>query len=369
MRIGFDAKRYFLNKSGLGNYSRDLVRVMEQYYPENDYIKYTPKINGTGISDNSIRLPQGRLNTFLPSIWRNKWIVEDLKKDDIDIYHGLSGEIPMGLAKNGIKSVVTVHDLIFLKFPELYKPIDRYIYNRKFKRATQEADKIVAISQQTKRDIMEFYGIDSHRIDVIYQGCHPAFKIQKTAEQKELLRAKYKLPQNFVLNVGSIEPRKNAFQIVKAVEQLDIPLLIIGKETIYSKGIKEYIHANGLQHKIHILQGFNMEELSTIYAMAELFIYPSKYEGFGIPIIEALYSGTPVITTNSGVFPEAGGPFSYYIDPQNTEELSYAIQSVLENSIMRQEMISKGLEFVQQFNDDKIAAQWNGIYTNLNGSI
>src|SRR5690606_23752442 len=144
-------------------------------------------------------------------------------------------------------------------------------------------------------------------------------------------------------NVGSIEPRKNAFQIVKAVEQLDIPLLIIGKETIYSKGIKEYIHANGLQHKIHILQGFNMEELSTIYAMAELFIYPSKYDAFGIPILDSVYSGRPVMTTQSGVLPGAGGPFSYYIDPQNPEQLSYAIQSVLEKSSMRHAMISTGL--------------------------
>lgn len=365
MRIGFDAKRYFLNKSGLGNYSRDLVRILETYYPENTYLKYTPKTNLSKIEDKTIRLPQGKLKNGLSSLWRNKWIVDDLARDHIDIYHGLSGEIPHGLHKKGIKSVVTMHDLIFLKFPELYKPLDRYIYNRKFKRATLEADKIVAISEQTKRDLMEFYYIREQQIEVVYQGCHPAFKIQKTTSEKEILRKKYNLPTRFVLNVGSIEPRKNAFHIVKAVESLDIPLVIIGKETKYSKEIQSYIHAKGLQKKIFILQGFTMEELSTIYAMAEAFVYPSKYEGFGIPIIEALYSGTPVITTISGVFPEAGGPLSYYVNPEDIEELRYAIQSVVENTTMREEMIGKGLEYVQQFNDDNIAAQWNKIYIDL----
>lgn len=365
MRIGFDAKRYFLNKSGLGNYSRDLVRILETYYPENTYLKYTPKTNLSTIEDNTIKLPQGKLKNKLSSLWRNKWIVDDLARDHIDIYHGLSGEIPHGLHKNGIKSVVTMHDLIFLKFPELYKPLDRYIYNRKFRRATLEADKIVAISEQTKRDLMEFYNIREQQIEVVYQGCHPAFKIQKTTSEKEILRKKYNLPTRFVLNVGSIEPRKNAFHIVKAVESLDIPLVIIGKGTKYSKEIQSYIQAKGLQKKIFILQGFTMEELSSIYAMAEVFVYPSKYEGFGIPIIEALYSGTPVITTNSGVFPEAGGPFSYYVNPEDIEELCYAIQSVVENTTMREEMIGKGLEYVQQFNDDKIATQWNKIYTDL----
>lgn len=365
MRIGFDAKRYFLNKSGLGNYSRDLVRILEQYYPENDYIKYTPKINKLGFVDNNTKLPQGKFNTIFSSLWRNNWIVNDLERDKIEVFHGLSGEIPVGLSKKGIKSVVTIHDLIFLKFPELYKSLDRKIYDKKFRYAVHHADKIVAISEQTKRDIVEFYNIDDKSIEVVYQGCHPAFKTQKTNDEKETLRRKYNLPQNFVLNVGSIEPRKNAFQIVKAIEHIDIPLVIIGKETKYSNEIKAYIHSKGLQNKVLMLQGFTMEELSIIYAMADVFVYPSKYEGFGIPIIEALYIGTPVITTNSGVFPEAGGPFSYYINPENIEELRYTIDTVLNNSMMQQEMITKGLEYAQQFNDDKIASQWNGIYQSL----
>lgn len=365
MRIGYDAKRYFLNKTGLGNYSRDLVRIMQEFYPKNDYFKYTPKIKDSALSDNMIRVPNGILNCLFPSLWRNKWMVKDLVVDKIDVFHGLSGEIPQGLKHTKIKSVVTIHDLIFLKYPELYKPIDRFLYNRKFKYAVNNADVIVAISEQTKRDIIEFYKIDANKIKVIYQGCHPAFKTEKSEEVKEKIRQKHNLPRKFVLNVGSIEPRKNAFQIVKAIENLDIPLVIIGKDTKYSDQIRQYVEQNDLQNRVQILQGFTMDELATIYSMAEIFIYPSKYEGFGIPIIEALYSGTPVITTNSGVFPEAGGPFSYYINPENIEEISYAITSILSNETMRKDMIEKGLDFVQRFNDEVIAQKWDQVYQSL----
>lgn len=369
MRIGFDAKRYFLNKTGLGNYSRDLIRILEQYYPEHDYIKYTPKVGDNVLFDATLKkttkLPIGRFNNLFPSLWRNNRIVSDLKRDGIEIFHGLSGEIPQGLKERNIKSIVTIHDLIFLKYPELYKPLDRYIYNKKFKYAVQNADKVIAISEQTKKDIMKFYGIPSERIDVIYQGCHPAFKEKKSEEEKELLKKKYNLPNNFILNVGSIEPRKNAFQIVKAIENIDIPLVIIGKGKAYAEQIKQYIKQKGLQQRVHLLQGFTMQELSTIYAMADIFVYPSLYEGFGIPIIEALYTGVPVITTNSGVFPEAGGPFSYYINPNNIDEIQYAINTILSNTKMRNEMIENGLVYVQRFNDDVIAHQWNRLYRSL----
>lgn len=365
MRIGYDAKRFFLNKTGLGNYSRDLVRLLEFYYTENKYIKYTPKIGNTYKEDASTKLPTSFLSKLAPSLWRNSWIKSDLIRDNIDIFHGLSGEIPKGLRNTSIKSVVTIHDLIFLKFPELYKPIDRFLYNQKFKYAVQNADKVIAISEQTKKDIVDFYNIDSKKIDVIYQGCHPAFKTTHTQDAKDNLRKKYNLPDKFLLNVGSIEPRKNAFQIVKAIEHIDTPLLIIGKETAYSNEIKEFIKDKGLQNRIFLLQGFSMEELATIYSMAEIFIYPSKYEGFGIPIIEALYSGTPVITSNSGVFPEAAGPSSCYVDPENITEISTAIQELLNDSNKRQTMKEEGLAYVQRFNDDTLADQWNKVYVEL----
>lgn len=365
MRIGYDAKRYFQNRSGLGNYSRDLVRMLNTQYPSNDYILYTTK-NPKAATAYEVRYPQHNLlNSLFPSVWRSRSIVHDLKKDKIDIFHGLSGEIPLHLNAQGIKSVVTIHDLIFLRHPELYKPLDRLIYTKKFKYAVAHADKVVAISKQTKQDIVHFFQIPEDKIEVIYQGCHEAFKQQKTQDKLADIRQRYDLPEDFILNVGSIEPRKNAFQIVKAIETIDIPLVIIGKETPYAAQIKAYVERKNLTKKILFRKVEGMDDLASIYKLAKAFVYPSTYEGFGIPIIEALYSGTPVITTNSGVFPEAAGAFSYFIDPKNIEEIRYAIQSVLNSTSMQLEMAEKGLVYAQQFNDDILAAQWMDCYQRL----
>lgn len=367
--IGFDAKRYFLNHTGLGNYSRDLIRILETYYPENTYYKYTPKIpqelSSEQLLEGNIHLPKGAFSKIFPRFWRNFEIVKDLRKDHVDLFHGLSGEIPVGLQEAEIKSVVTIHDLIFLHFPELYSSVDRWIYDKKARFAVKNADKIIAISEQTKNDIINFYDVPESKIDVIYQVSHPAFKKPKSESEKLAIRDKFNLPQNFLLNVGSIEPRKNAFQIVKAVETLDIPLLIIGKETAYSDTIKEYVSKNGLESKVIFKKGLTMDELAVIYSLANVFIYPSKYEGFGIPIIEALYSGTPVITSNSGVFPEAGGPNTRYVNPNNIEELQSAIIDILSDQKLAKEMSISGINYAQRFNDDVIAKQLYNVYTRL----
>lgn len=368
MRIGFDAKRYYLNSTGLGNYSRDLIRMLETYYPAHSYFKYSPRLPDKLLHNSNltnVKLPHRAVHKLLPSLWRNSGIIRDLRADGIDLFHGLSGEIPIGIHRSSIKTCVTIHDLIFLKHPEWYKPIDRTVYNKKFNYAALHADSIIAISEQTKNDIIEYYNIPPEKISVIYQGCHPAFKKARSEQEKDVLRQKYKLPSQFVLNVGSIEPRKNAIQLVKAVENLEVPLVLIGKDTKYSSEIKTYIQQKSLSNRIFMLQIDTMEELATIYAMADIFVYPSLYEGFGIPIIEALYSGTPVITNRSGVFPEAGGPFSYYIDPKNTAELTYAIESVLGNSNMRKQMIQKGKEYVRRFDDTQIVNQMMETYQTI----
>ncbi len=370
MNIAYDAKRYFLNKTGLGNYSRDLIRILETHYPENNYIKYTTKLGGGDFlnsqrSTNATRLPQGLINKVFPSLWRNSRIVNDLIQDKIDIYHGLSGEIPINLRQTTIKSITTIHDLIFIRYPELYKPIDRYIYNQKSKHAVSQSDKIIAISQQTKSDLIDTYNISEDKIEVIYQTCHASFKNKKTEEEKDVIRSKYNLPRHFILNVGTVEPRKNAFQIVKSIEKLDIALLIIGRKTNYAKEIMHFVERKGMAKRVIFMEGLSMQELATIYAMADLLVYPSKFEGFGIPIIEALYSGLPVITSNSGVFPEAGGPSSCYIDPEDIDAIQSAIESILSSESTRAKMVSDGLEFAKRFDEDRIASQLIQCYKNM----
>jgi glycosyltransferase involved in cell wall biosynthesis len=362
MKIGFEGKRVFHNKTGLGNYSRDLIRMVSLYFPENTYFLYNPKKsketlfvpNETNVFEKNPRIA---FYKKFYNIWRQRGVVKDLEIDNIKLFHGLSGELPSGLKAKGIKSIVTIHDLIFIRYPNLYSFFDRKIHLYKFKKAAKNADLIVAISEQTKSDIIKFLGVDSSKIKVIYQGCNAIFKTTFSNESKEKVAQKYQLPEKFVLNVGTIEERKNALTIVKAIKDLDISLVLIGKETTYANQIHEYIKENHLHDRVHFLKGITTEELATIYQLATVFVYPSIFEGFGIPIIEALFSKTPVITNKNGVFPEAGGPNSLYIEPFDLADLQHKIQQILTDEALSTKMKEEGFEFAQKFNDELIAYQ------------
>ncbi len=370
MKIGFEAKRVYHNTTGLGNYGRDLIRSLTAFYPQNHYFLYNPKKRHDPLftAENPIVVEKLPSNTFyrrFHNYWRQKGIINDLLKDEITVFHGLSGELPFGLKKRKIKSVVTIHDLIFVRYPKLYSFFDRQIHFFKFRKAAKNADIVVAISEQTKQDIIEFLKIDADKIKVIYQSCHSAFKKEYASEEKEAVRLKYNLPENFILNVGTLEERKNIFPVVKAIRDIDTTLVLVGKETSYSDAIKKYIKEYNLEERVFFLKHVEIEELAMLYQLATLFVYPSLFEGFGIPIIEALYSKTPVITTNYGVFPEVGGPASVYIDPSDVNALKEKIKWLNSNDMLRAQIIEEGYAYVQKFSDIEIARQMMALYKSI----
>ena len=370
MNIGFEAKRVYHNTTGLGNYSRDLVRILQRYAPQNHYFLYNPKASKNLLFQNPgpevvEKRPSGAFYTFFSNLWRRFGIIGDLKRDHIEIFHGLSGELPVGLDKAGIKSVVTIHDVLFLRYPEFYSFIDRNIYYRKFKHAAEAADCVIAISEQTKRDIVQYLGIPESKITVVYQGCHQAFKERYSATQKEALIKKYQLPKQFILNVGTIEARKNILVAVKALKNIDTTLVLVGRKTAYTKEITTFIAEHNLHQKVIFLSGLSPEELAMLYQLADLFIYPSLFEGFGIPIIEALFSNTPVITSVGSCFPEAGGPSSCYINPTGVDEVTEAIRKILGDKALQQKMVEDGNAYAQKFTDETIAKNLLKVYQAL----
>jgi glycosyltransferase involved in cell wall biosynthesis len=179
------------------------------------------------------------------------------------------------------------------------------------------ADKIIAISEQTKRDIIEFLKVPESKIEVIYQGCHKAFKEQQSPELIQQTKEKYQLPERFILNVGTIEDRKNLLNVVKAISGTEIPLVVVGRKTKYYQKIETFLKKNKMEKQVLFLEGVSMDELAVIYKLADIFVYPSFFEGFGIPVIEALFSKTVVVTSNTSCLPEAGGKDSVYINPDN----------------------------------------------------
>ncbi len=370
MRLGFDAKRYFHNTTGLGNYSRDTIRILNKAYPELSLTLFNPKPAGNAMlakyaNPSAIReiTPTSRLFKWLSSLWRTGPIIRQLKQNKVQVYHGLSNELPIGMQHSGIKSVVTIHDLIFMRYPKWYRWFDRSIYKLKFRYACKIADSIIAISEQTKTDIIDYFGIDPSKIHVIYQGCHPGFQQALSPAYLQEIRAKYNLPAQFILNVGTIEDRKNLLTLLKAIKPLEeVNLLFIGKKKPYAKQVFDYIATNNMSERVKHVSGVNMNDLVAIYRCATLFVYPSVFEGFGIPIIEALFSQVPVITSTGSCFTEAGGPSSVYVDPFDSEALRRAIKSIYNDSETRARMATEGFKFAQKFKDEHIALQLHKHY-------
>ncbi len=365
MNIGFDGKRATQNLTGLGNYSRYIVRLLVKFQPQNHYIIYALKTPVPALEIHRVEYQYAKKRSS-KSFWRSYGMVNTFVKHKIDLFHGLSNEIPYGLKRAGIPSVVTIHDLIFIRHPEYYSLIDRLIYKFKFRHAALYADKIIAISQQTKLDLIQYFGVKADRISVIYQNCDAIFHKIIPQKVRNTIIEKYALPERYLLNVGTIEERKNLLLIVKALSKIEnIHLVVAGKETKYTQTVKEFISANKLKERVHFLHNVAYVDLPAIYQQAEMFIYSSRFEGFGIPIVEALHSDIPVIAAKGSCLEEAGGPNSVYVDPDDEIELSKQIKSILENKEKRTHMVHSGRQYLEKFDNKKIADQILKLYQNI----
>lgn len=374
LTIGYDAKRAVSNGTGLGNYCRTLLNDLGTIDTTDSFRLYVPDLGRDDLRSQldmprnmSFVTPANKLVKPLRSLWRIKGIVNDLKRDGVDIYHGLTGELPLGLSEAGIKSVVTIHDLIFMRCPEYYNPVDVAIYKWKFRNTCKQADRIIAISECTRRDIMELGEIDDSRIHVVYQSCDTRFRQQVSPEQKQDVRARYSLPKRYVLFVGTIEERKNALLAAQALPYLsdEIHLVLVGRQTAYAKTIFSFARQNGLANRIHMLSGVPTSDLYAIYQQAECFVYPSRYEGFGIPVIEAIQSRLPVIACTGSCLEEAGGPDNVYVDPDEPQEMAMAIKSITDNPDAARQIVTRSLDYIRRFENGNVAQEMLNVYRSL----
>ena len=372
--IGFDAKRIVRNGTGLGSYGRTLVNDLAQrqdlalrlYAPDKGRDDLRSQI--VERPNVSFCYPHFSSSIHLPSSWwRMKGVVTDLQRDGVQLYHGLSGELPIGIRKSGIRSVVTIHDLIFLRHPEFYNWVDTKIYAWKFRQTLREADHVIAISECTKRDILYYGDIDEQKISIVYQSFAPRFSVEVSEEQRTQVRSAYQLPQRYILNVGSIEARKNILQAVQALPLLpdDVALVMVGRHTPYTDQVLQYVRVHHLEERVRVLHGVPDEHLPMLYALAESFVYPSVYEGFGIPIIEAISCGLPVVACSGSCLEEAGGPDSLYVQPGNVEAMAAAIRLTLVGAEGRELRIENSKKFIRRFSGCNVADQVVNVYQSL----
>ncbi len=370
LRLGYDAKRFFHNFTGLGNYSRNLISGLLANFPEQEYHLYTPKARSHPEVDAIIATAQINIHTasFSPaSLWRSLGLARDVHRDGIQLFHGLSHELPPGLK---VPSVVTMHDLIYLHSPGDFPWIDRQVYDWKFRHACRVAQGIIAISEQTKSDLIQYFEVAPEKVQVIYQTCHPAFRRAVAPSTLKAVQERHLLPSQYWLSVGSIVPRKNLMRVVEALEATPeadrIPLVVVGSGKKYWSQVQEFARSKALEPWLLHRPEVSHAELPAVYRRATGLIYPSLYEGFGIPLVEALYSEIPAITSNISALPEAGGPGAWYVNPQKSQDIAAAMLEILNNPVEAAERVAAGLAFAQvQFDPARLSRQLMELYNML----
>lgn len=285
MRIGFDAKRLFNNRGGLASYARTLLLSIRQYHSNAVLYLYTTRIKTPFDLSDIIDDPDIIIRTYKGPFswyWRSKGLVRQLVNDRIQIYHGLAGEIPVGIHKTEIKTIVTIHDALWKSHKEDYKIADRLILNKKLSYALQKSHHVICISESTFKSLSNLIELDQSKVSIVQQIAGPEFYTNQYNHQTII--DDYELPRKFVLAVGNNKRRKNIDFLVDAMQYLTtehIDLVIVGYETNYT-------------HKVIQISGLEYNEMPSIYSLASVCVYPSLNEGFGLPILESILSGTPV---------------------------------------------------------------------------
>lgn len=365
--IAFDAKRLAGNRTGLGNYARYVVDACMEHNTEFDMMLMVPNAykKSTFIKDYTDKPCTIIYYPDFFGIGRSV-VMESYLPKRKGLLHGLSNEIPFQNNRKDIKRVVTIHDIIHKHRPKDFAALDRFFYGIKTKHAIQHADLIIAISEYTKQDLITTYNADHTRIDVVYQQCNQQYFVSATDVQKQQIKTQWNLPQEFVLYVGSLNKRKNVESILQAIASLDNKshFICIGKGS-------ELLHLQKLARNLKIqdycifLTDIQDEQLPVFYQLASMVIYPSKYEGFGIPILEAQASGAPIIVYDYSCMAEVGGIGALIVDPILPNGLVKAIQKLRFDKQYRQDLVEKGYRNLQRFDRKENALKLMTHYRNL----
>jgi glycosyltransferase involved in cell wall biosynthesis len=373
MRIGFDAKRAFNNQAGLGQYSRSLISALSKHRPDWDLHLYSPglKPEMEALLDlpYQLHLPERALHRMAGWYWRSRGIIQDLKRDRLDIFHGLSQELPAGIRKSGAAAVVSIHDLLFLDDRQQYPFIDRLIYRYKVEHALNKADLILAVSEHTGSQIAKRYPDARSRIRVLHQTCGTEFHHTVGNTEKSEVRKRYGIKGSYLLNVSSFFPRKNQMALVEAMQFLpsSYSLVLVGAQGSMKEKIIQKIHMLDLDERIIVPERVPQSDMPALYQMAEMLVYPSLDEGFGIPLLEAFASGIPVVCSNAPVFKEVGADAVLASGVNLPEELAESIREVLVHESVRTKMIKAGRARLEAFRPERLAAQLSDYYSELVG--
>ncbi|MBW2165910.1 MAG: glycosyltransferase family 4 protein [Deltaproteobacteria bacterium] len=307
-------------------------------------------------------------NRILRDAWENLVLPIIFKKHNINMFHSLTFHMPI-LRIGNIKQVVTIHDLVVFKMPEIYPKYYTIYWRFIIKRSLERSSKIIAISEATKQDIIDLFNIKEDKIHVIYHGIDlKRFRPKDETNGVGATLKKYGLKKPYIMALGLSDLRKNGERILKSYSKIikdktkDVSLAICGILRKRNRVLFDQIKEHGLSDRV-VMTGFvEDEDLPILYRAADLFIFPSLYEGFGLPILEAMACGTPVITSNISSMPEVAGDAAVLVNPYDVDALARAMHGILTDKGLKESLVKKGLERVKQFSWEKCAEETIRVY-------
>ena len=363
MEVGYDAKRLFHNHTGLGYYSRTLIQSLSE--ADQDFKATLFDARPVATAQTELFYDPEKYRIIKPGspawYYRSVRINKYLDQTRLNLFHGLSNELPYRPLPASIPAVVTIHDVLFKSFKADFPWHDRWVYQWKTRVALERADLVVAISQATREDLLRHFKVDEKKIRVIYQSYDPVFDQPVSDSEVAEILANYRLPSEYLLYVGSVTHRKNLMVILRALQAMEeknrIPLLVAGKGKDYQKQAVEYIRRHGLESRVFFLPDLPRYVLRILYAGAQMLIYPSLGEGFGLPVLEGIAANIPVITSNRSSLPEAGGEVAHYFNPEDPGDLKELIEKVSGTTNLKNSDHQR-IEHLQRFNKNRIARQY-----------
>lgn len=363
MKIAIDIREAIRSKrTGKGWYAFQMITHLLELNKDNSYILYTD----LPFADFE-KYPNVQMKFFQPSAlrWHMK-VLQDVKKERPDMYFAPSSFIVPALAPKWLKVVITVHDLVAWLFPMRHNMKATFIERLTLPRALKKGAYVTTVSENTKKDLIQIFKTKDEKIEVIPCAASKAFRpcplqeIQKFREEK-------KLPEKYILAVGTLEPRKNMKTLIKSMSQIpaDISLYIIGGKGWQYEEIFDEVKKNGLEHRIKFLGYVEEKELPLYYNAATCFVFPSLYEGFGIPPLEAMQCGCPVVCSNTSSLPEVVGESALLVDPLASNDMSKAIHSILSDIELGANLREKGLSQASKFSWEKSAKSLNRMFCRI----
>lgn len=375
MRITLDLSPWVHHHAGLGRYAGELASALARIAPDNEYIGLYHSARAVALKPppcfRLVRVPLDAkpwrlsvLGAYYAHVPLDRWL------PPTDLFHGTDHLLP---PLHRARTVFTIHDLIFRFFPQYHLPLNRWFLTLMLPRFMQRADAVIAVSEQTRRDVVRLMNIPEERIRVIYEGVDAAFRPISDAAWLERVRSALDLPARFILFFSTIEPRKNLVTLLEAYAALlqqdaTLPPLVVAgrKGWLYENTLKR-VETLGLENQVRLIGWVRGTDVPALFNLAELFVFPSLYEGFGLPPLEAMACGTPVISSSASSLPEVVGDAGILFAPRDAAALAQAVRRVLDDASLRQALRQKGIQRAAGFTWARTARETLAVYERVLG--